>query len=67
VVASTGEEDRGVRQARFYVLRHNRRVAALVELGFLTNSKEGARVARSSAYCQKLANAVAGGVLSVVR
>lgn len=67
VVAATGEEDRGVRRARFYVLRHNRRTAALAELGFLTNPKEGARVERSKAYRQKLANAVAGAVLSVVR
>lgn len=67
VVALSGEENRGLRRARFYVLRHNRRVAALAELGFLTNPKEGARVARSSAYCQKLANAVASGILSVVR
>jgi len=67
VVAATGEENRGVRRARFYVLRHNRRTAALAELGFLTNPKEGARVALSSAYRQKLANAVAGAVLSVVR
>jgi N-acetylmuramoyl-L-alanine amidase len=67
VVAASGEEDRGVRRARFYVLRNNRRMAALVELGFLTNAVEGARVARSRAYCQKLASAVAAGVLSVVR
>ena len=67
VVAATGEEDRGVRKARFYVLRYNRRVAVLAELGFLTNAQEGGRVARSSEYRQKLANAVASGVLSVVR
>ncbi|RFC42568.1 MAG: N-acetylmuramoyl-L-alanine amidase [Verrucomicrobia bacterium] len=66
VVAATGEEDRGVRRARFYVLRTNRRTAVLAELGFLTNPQEGGRVARSSAYRQKLANAVASGVLSMV-
>ena len=67
VVAATGEQDRGVRQARFYVLRFNRRASALVELGFLTNSSEGSRIARSSAYRQKLATGVASGILSVVR
>ncbi len=67
VVAATGEEDRGVRKARFYVLRYNRRTAVLAELGFLTNAREGGRVARSPGYCQKLADAVAGGVLAVVR
>ncbi len=67
VVTATGEEDRGVRKARFYVLRYNRRVAVLAELGFLTNAQEGGRVARSSEYRQRLANAVASGVLAVVR
>jgi N-acetylmuramoyl-L-alanine amidase len=67
VVAATGEQDRGVRRARFYVLRYNRRVSALVELGFLTNSREGSRIASSGAYRQKLANGVASGILGVVR
>jgi N-acetylmuramoyl-L-alanine amidase len=67
VVSATGEEDRGVRRARFYVLRHNRRTAALAELGFLTNPQEGSRIWQSSAYRQALAKAVAGGILSVVR
>ncbi len=67
VVAATGGDDRGVRRARFYVLRYNRRVATLVELGFLTNPREGARIGRSDAYCQKLANAVAEGIMAVVR
>lgn len=67
VLAASGEEDRGVRRARFYVLRYNRRPACLVELGFLTNAQEGARVGRSSAYRQQLANGVAAGIASVVR
>lgn len=67
VVAATGEEDRGVRKARFYVLRNNRRVAVLAELGFLTNSKEGANLARSARYQQKVASAVVAGIQSVVR
>lgn len=67
VVAATGEEDRGVRKARFYVLRNNRRVAVLAEVGFLTNPKEGANLARSARYQQKVAAAVAAGIQSVVR
>lgn len=67
VLAATGEQDRGVRCARFFVLRYNRRPACLVELGFLTNAREGARVSRSAAYRQQLANAVAAGISSVVR
>jgi N-acetylmuramoyl-L-alanine amidase len=67
VLRASGEEDRNIRKARFYVLRHNRRLAALAELGFLTNAEEGGRVARSSEYCQRLAAAVADGILSVLR
>lgn len=67
VLRASGEEDRDVRQARFYVLRNNRRMAALAELGFLTNATEGARVARSKDYCNRLAAAVAEGILSVLR
>lgn len=67
VLRTTSEEDRNVRQARFYVLRNNRRIAALAELGFLTNEREGARVARSKEYCARLATAVADGILSVLR
>ena len=67
VVAATGAEDRGVRKARFFVLRNNRRVAVLVEMGFLTNSKEGAKLARDKRYQEKVAAAVAAGIQSVVR
>jgi N-acetylmuramoyl-L-alanine amidase len=67
VLRASGEEDRNVRRARFYVLRNNRRVAVLAELGFLTNEREGGRVARSAEYGQRLAAAVADGILSVLR
>ncbi len=67
VVAATGSEDRGVRTARFYVLRYNRRPAILVELGFLTNAAEGARIFKSSKYRQSLATAVADGIRSQLR
>lgn len=67
VLRASGEEDRNIRKARFYVLRNNRRIAALAELGFLTNEKEGGRVARSAEYGQRLAAAVADGILSVLR
>lgn len=67
VLRASGEEDRNVRQARFYVLRNNRRIAALAELGFLTNEQEGGRIARSNEYLLRLANAVAEGILTVLR
>jgi N-acetylmuramoyl-L-alanine amidase len=67
VLMASGEEDRNVRRARFYVLRHNKRRAVLAELGFLTNPNEGGRIAKSNVYCERLANAVANGILSVAR
>lgn len=67
VVAAAGSIDRGVRRARFYVLRHNTRPSVLLELGFLTNAAEGAKIARSATHRQKLANAVVAGICSVVR
>ncbi len=57
---ATGEvEDGGVRRARFIaVLRGQHRPAVLVEGGFLSNPEEAGRIA-TSAYRQKLAEAVA--------
>lgn len=67
VLGAAGSPDRGVRRARFYVLRYNTRPSVLLELGFLTNATEGARISRSSKHRQKLADAVVSGVCSVVR
>ena len=67
VLGAAGSPDRGVRRAKFYVLRHNTRPSVLLELGFLTNATEGARIARSSKHRQKLADAVVSGICSVVR
>ncbi len=63
VVRSTGGVDRGVRQRRYYVLRNSKIPAALAELGFLTNPSEASRI-MSSSYRQKLAEAVARGIMS---
>jgi N-acetylmuramoyl-L-alanine amidase len=67
VVAASRGEDRGVRRARFYVLRYNRRPSILVELGFLTNPAEGARIYKSFKYRQSLAFAVADGIRAALR
>lgn len=67
VVTMAGGEDRGVRTARFYVLRYNRRPSILVELGFLTNPAEGARIFKSSKHRHALASAVADGISSYLR
>jgi N-acetylmuramoyl-L-alanine amidase len=61
VLSATGTMDRRVRSRGFYVLRKTRIPAVLCELGFLTNRDEAKRIA-SSAYRQKLADAVAKAI-----
>ena len=58
--------DRGVRHARFHVLRDSRIPAVLVEAGFLNDRVEGAHIATAS-YRQKLGQAVAAAVTSYNR
>lgn len=58
---ATGAADRGVKRARFAVLRDLKMPGALIECGFITNSGEAKKLA-SAAYRQKLAEAIASGV-----
>lgn len=52
---------RGVKRARYHVLRNNTKPAALVELGFLSNPAELKKI-KSSGYRQRLADAVVRGI-----
>ena len=58
--------NRGVKKARFHVLRNNARPAVLVEGGFLSNPAELRRV-KSSSYRQRLADAVVRGIVNSAR
>jgi N-acetylmuramoyl-L-alanine amidase len=59
ILRDCGQEDRGVRHARFMgVLRGQKRPAVLVEGGYLSNPQEAEKI-ESPAYRQKLAEAVA--------
>lgn len=55
-------DNRGVKRRGFYVIRHTRIPAVLVECGFLTNGREGRRCL-SSSYRQTLATQIARGIL----
>ena len=57
------EGDRGVRRARFAVLRLTHTPAILVEGGFLTNGPDGRKI-NDPAWRQKLSAAIADGVAS---
>lgn len=66
LLAATGAEDRGLKQARFVVLRHAPCPAALVELGFLSNPAEEALI-RSPAYREALADGLVSGITDYLR
>ncbi len=60
------EADRGVKRARFVVLKENALPSTLVEGGFLTNPLESRLVAQP-AYRQKLAEGIADGIGDFLR
>jgi N-acetylmuramoyl-L-alanine amidase len=62
LLRASGEEDRGVRHARFIgVLRGQKRPAILLEAGYLSNPHEARRI-EDPEFRQKLAEAVAGAL-----
>ncbi len=65
VLKATGAEDRGVRRARFAVLRTLNCPGILVEGGFISSRTEGAQIA-NAAYRQRLAEAIGEGVMAYV-
>jgi N-acetylmuramoyl-L-alanine amidase len=64
LVRAAGTEDRHVRTRGYYVLRNNRLPAVLCECGFLTNGIEGRRIATSAVHRQRLADAIADGIMA---
>ncbi|MFB2923986.1 MULTISPECIES: N-acetylmuramoyl-L-alanine amidase [Aerosakkonema] len=66
ILQSIDIPDRRVRQARFYVLRHNPMPAVLVEVGFVTGAQDAPRLA-SPAYQRRMAEAIARGILQYLQ
>ncbi len=62
-LGATGAMDRGVRRARFYVLRYATCPAILIEGGFLSSASEEQRILRSD-YRDKLAKGISDGILT---
>lgn len=58
--------DRGVRSARFYVLRKSSMPSVLVETGFVTGAEDAANLA-TSAHRQRMAEGIARGILQYIR
>lgn len=58
--------DRGVRTARFYVLRNSNMPSTLVEVGFLTGSIDQPKLANAD-FRQQMAEAIALGILEYIQ
>jgi len=63
---TTSGENRGIKKARYYVLRYSRNPAVLIECGFLTNPQD-ARRASSSEYRDRLARQIARAIIEFRR
>ena len=65
MIRDTGMKNRGVKQARFYVLRHTAMPAALVEVGFVTGRSDAAKLS-SPQFRSQMAQAIANGILDYI-
>jgi len=63
---SLGSEDRGVKRARYEVLRYATMPAILIEGGFMSHPDEGRKIA-SASYRRQMAHAIVEGLLSFKR
>lgn len=66
MLAAAGMNDRGVRQARFYVLRHTAMPASLLEIGFVTGQND-APLLRDPVWRENMAQAIARGILQYLQ
>lgn len=62
IVRRVTVRDRGVRRARFYVLRKSSMPSVLVEVGYMTGREDNPRL-RNPAYQTQMAEAIAQGIL----
>ena len=63
LINATGAQNQGVKRQTFAVLRETTAPAVLLELGFLSNPQEAARL-NTSAYQETLANSIVAGIKS---
>ncbi len=59
-------KDRGIRRARFYVLRKTSMPSVLVEVGFVTGREDAAKLS-NPAYRSQMAQAIARGILQYIQ
>ncbi len=61
IVNSVGTKNRGVKQAGFYVMKHNTVPAILIELGFVTGNSDSKKLKKAS-FQKKAAKAIYSGI-----
>ncbi len=66
LAVSPESPDRGVRRARFFVIRKTNMPAALVEIGFVTGRMDASKLSKEK-YRQKMAFAIAKGIINYLR
>ncbi|MDJ0701769.1 MAG: N-acetylmuramoyl-L-alanine amidase [Leptolyngbyaceae cyanobacterium MO_188.B28] len=66
ILQRLGVADRGIRESRFYILRHTTMPAVLIETGFLTGAQDARNLA-DPAWRSRMADAIAQGILQYVR
>jgi len=66
VTQSVDIRQRGVRQARFYVLRNSRMPSTLVEVGYVTGAEDSIKLSTPT-YQTQMANAIANGILAYIQ
>ena len=59
-------DNRGIRRARFYVLRHSAMPAVLLEVGFLTGAIDSARL-KDPDHRRQMAEAIANGIVQYIK
>ena len=66
ILRNTGMADRGIKRARFEVLRESRVPAVLIEGGFMTDYLDAAKIYDPN-FRKKMAQAIAAGILNYKR
>ena len=59
-------DNRGIRRARFYVLRHSTMPAVLVEVGFLTGAVDASRL-KDPNHRRRMAEQIASGIVEYIK
>ena len=66
ILNSVNIKNRGIRRARFYVLRHSAMPAVLIEVGFLTGAEDAPRL-KNPTHRSQIADAIVRGIIQYIK